>query len=104
MRPVRRTPAHQGDRLAELVCSNSMGSLLQDRALGILKRELLLLGSLLVRTACAHSLPGGAALTIDREAFAAEITSRIGRHPLIDLRRDESARFPTGRPSSPRDR
>ena len=96
MRPVRRTPAHQGDRLAELVCSNSMGSLLQDRALGILKRELLLLGSLLVRTACAHSLPGGAALTIDREAFAAEITSRIGRHPLIDLRRDEVCAIPEG--------
>lgn len=96
MRPRQPTPAHHTDRLAELVCSNSMGSLEQDRALGILKRELLLLGSLLVHAACRHALPGGSALTIDREAFAETVTGKIEAHPLVDLRRGELPAVPEG--------
>ncbi len=95
MRPGRPTQAHQSDRLAELVCSNSMGSLMPDRALGILKRELLQLGSLLIGTACQHALPAGSALAIDREAFAHDITSRISSHPGIQLLRQEIHGIPS---------
>ena len=75
MRPVRGTEAHVTDRLAELVCSNSMGSTLPDRALGILKNEMLRMGSLVIRTAFKHALPAGAALAVSREDFAEEITA-----------------------------
>ncbi len=96
MRPNRPTQAHQSDRLAELVCSNSMGSLMPDRALGILKRELLQLGSLLIETACQHALPAGSALALDREAFAQDITHRIASHPGICLQRQEIHSIPAG--------
>jgi methylenetetrahydrofolate--tRNA-(uracil-5-)-methyltransferase len=77
MRPVRGTEAHVTDRLAELVCSNSMGSTLPDRALGILKRSCLRMGSLvIVRTAFKHALPAGAALAVSREDFSAERSRR----------------------------
>ena len=74
-------PAHVTDRLAELVCSNSMGSTLPDRALGILKNEMLRLGSFVIRTAFKHALPAGQALAVGREEFAEEITARIAAHP-----------------------
>lgn len=96
MRPVRPTPAHITDRLAELVCSNSMGSTLPDRALGILKNEMLALGSFIIRTAFKHALPAGQALAVGREEFAAEVTSRIASHPRIELRREEVTAIPEG--------
>ena len=96
MRPVRPTPAHTGDRLAELVCSNSMGSTLPDRALGILKHEMLGLGSLIIRTAFKHALPAGSALAVSRDEFAAEITERIHNHPNIEVRREEVTTLPSG--------
>src|SRR5262245_32200538 len=75
MRPLRPTEAHITDRLAELVCSNSMGSTLPDRALGILKNELLRMGSLIIRTAFRHALPAGSALAVGRDEFAEEVTA-----------------------------
>ena len=89
MRPARTTGAHVGDRLAELVCSNSLGSKLPDRATGILQNEMHMLGSLLMRCAQASAVPAGGALAVDREEFAARVTECIGTHPNIQLRREE---------------
>lgn len=96
MRPQRGTEAHISDRLAELVCSNSMGSTLPDRALGILKNEMLRMGSLIIRTAFKHAVPAGSALAVSREEFSQEITDVIGTHPNIELRREEVKEIPDG--------
>jgi methylenetetrahydrofolate--tRNA-(uracil-5-)-methyltransferase len=96
MRPKRETPAHITDRLAELVCSNSMGSTLPDRALGILKNEMLAMGSMIIRTAFKHALPAGQALAVGREEFADDVTEKIGNHPNIELIRDEVTVIPDG--------
>ena len=89
MRPQRMTPAHVSPWLAELVCSNSLGSNLVDRAPGLLKQELRCLDSLIVATADATGVPAGGALAVDRDAFARMITDQIGSHPRITVRREE---------------
>ena len=89
MRPARPTPAHKTDRLAELVCSNSLKSNVAPSASWLLKEELRRAGSLLIRLADQTSVPGGAALAVDRECFAAAVTAKIEEHPLIELRREE---------------
>lgn len=89
MRPVRTTDAHQTDRLAELVCSNSLKSDQHPSASWLLKEELRGLGSLLLGAASRSRVPGGHALTVDRDVFAAEVTSAIESHPRIEIRRDE---------------
>jgi methylenetetrahydrofolate--tRNA-(uracil-5-)-methyltransferase len=94
MRPVHTTPAHVTDRLAELVCSNSLGSNLPDRPLGLLKAELRKLGSLILSVADETALPAGGALAVGREAFAERVTERIEAHPLIELRRQEVVALP----------
>jgi len=94
MRPVVNTPAHKTDLLAELVCSNSLGSNMPDRAPGLLKRELRSLGSLILRCADACTVPAGSALAVGREAFAQMVTIAIESHPNITLRRQEVARLP----------
>jgi methylenetetrahydrofolate--tRNA-(uracil-5-)-methyltransferase len=94
MRPLRSTPAHQTDRLAELVCSNSLGSNLPDRAMGVLKNELRRLESLILSVADETTVPAGGALAVGREAFAQRVTERIQSHPLIDLRRQEIEQVP----------
>jgi len=96
MRPHTLTPAHTGDDLAELVCSNSLGSDLPDRAPGLLKAELRRLGSLLIEVADAQRVPAGGALAVDREGFAAEATRRITTHPRIALIREEVTALPEG--------
>jgi methylenetetrahydrofolate--tRNA-(uracil-5-)-methyltransferase len=96
MRPMRPTEAHQTDRLAELVCSNSMGSTLPDRALGILKEEMTRLGSLIIATAFKHAVPAGHALAVSRDDFAQEITETIHAHPLIEVVRGEVTEIPAG--------
>jgi methylenetetrahydrofolate--tRNA-(uracil-5-)-methyltransferase len=96
MRPIRPTPAHVSDRLAELVCSNSLGSDLPDRAPGLLKSELRRLNSLIITVAEAAAVPAGGALAVDREKFAEEVTRRIESHPLIELRREEVIQIPAG--------
>ncbi|MYD09562.1 MAG: methylenetetrahydrofolate--tRNA-(uracil(54)-C(5))-methyltransferase (FADH(2)-oxidizing) TrmFO [Chloroflexi bacterium] len=89
MRPAQTTGAHVSDRLAELVCSNSLGSKLPDRATGILQNEMRMLGSLLMRCAQAAAVPAGGALAVDRERFAERVTEHVGAHPNIELRREE---------------
>src|SRR3954447_16174329 len=96
MRPRRRTPAHQTDRLAELVCSNSLKSELVDSAPWLLKEELRRLDSLLLMAAEKARVPGGHALTVDREIFSAEVTAAIAAEPLIEIRREEVRNIPEG--------
>lgn len=96
MRPVVPTGAHVSNQLAELVCSNSLGSNLPDRASGLLKDELRRLGSLLMAVAEETALPAGGALAVDREGFAAAVTARIESHPNIELIRAEMPAVPDG--------
>jgi methylenetetrahydrofolate--tRNA-(uracil-5-)-methyltransferase len=94
MRPARPTPAHQTDRLAELVCSNSLKSEQESTAPWLLKEELRRLGSLLLEAARKARVPGGHALTVDREIFSAEVTAAIASEPLVELRREEVTAIP----------
>jgi len=89
MRPKKQTGAHVSAELAELVCSNSFGSMLIDRASGLLKEEIKRLGSKLL--SCAHktSVPAGGALAVDRIAFAKLVTEEINNHPNITIIREE---------------
>lgn len=96
MRPGIPTGAHLSGYLAELVCSNSLGSNLIDRASGLLKEELRQLGSLLLECAEASALPAGAALAVDREIFAQMVTERISNHPRIRIIREEVKSIPEG--------
>src|ERR1700709_89265 len=89
MRPVRTTDAHQTDRLAELVCSNSLKSDQHPSASWQLKEELRRLDSLLMRAANDSRVPGGQALTVDRTGFAETVTNAIEAHPNIEIRREE---------------
>jgi methylenetetrahydrofolate--tRNA-(uracil-5-)-methyltransferase len=89
MRPVRATPAHQTDALAELVCSNSFKSVETVNAHGLLKAEMRLLGSINLQAADVARVPGGAALAVDRVAFAQAMQERIPRHPNITVVRGE---------------
>src|SRR5216684_697554 len=94
MRPVRRTAAHQTGQLAELVCSNSLKSDQGPSASWLLKEELRRLDSLLIGLADRARVPGGHALTVDREIFAAEVTQAIESEPLIEVRREEISNLP----------
>jgi len=94
MRPVKTTPAHSTDLLAELVCSNSLGALSSDRAVGLLKEEMKLVGSLIVGCAEEMAVPAGGALAVDRNAFARRVTERILGHPQIELVRQEVVSLP----------
>ena len=98
MRPAAMTPAHQTDRLAELVCSNSLKSEWLDDASGLLKQEMRSLGSLVLSCAERHRVPAGSALAVDRVGFAEEVTRAIQEHPLIRLVRQEAAELPAARP------
>ena len=95
MRPVRPTAVHKTDRLAELVCSNSLRGDKLDNAVGLLKEEMRRLGSLVLRAADEHRVPAGAALAVDRDRFSQAITDAIHAHPLITVVRDEVARIPS---------
>jgi len=94
MRPVRPTPAHVTDRCAELVCSNSFGSILPDRASGQLKWEMEQVGSLILHCAAASAVPAGRALAVDREKFADLVTKQLEEHPRIELIRQEVCGLP----------
>lgn len=98
MRPAVFTPAHKTDRLAELVCSNSLKSDSPDDCHGLLKRELTAYGSVMMAAARAHAIPAGSALAVDRDAFAAEVTARLERHSRITIVRDEVKAIPEERP------
>jgi methylenetetrahydrofolate--tRNA-(uracil-5-)-methyltransferase len=94
MRPVRTTGAHISDRLGELVCSNSFGSKLPDRASGMLKAELDALGSLLLECAERAALPAGGALAVDREVFAQYVTDAMRSNANIHIVREEVTEIP----------
>jgi len=89
MRPVRGTPAHKTDRLAELVCSNTFKSTELSSAHGLLKAEMRELGSMILECADVARVPAGSALGVDREVFAAAVTERVTNHPLIEIVREE---------------
>jgi len=95
MRPVRGTDAHQTDRLAELVCSNSFRA--DDwagNAVGLLHAEMRRLGSVIMACGDAHQVPAGGALAVDREGFAEAVTARLEAHPLVSIVREEVAGLP----------
>ena len=96
MRPKKSTGAHVTGDLAELVCSNSLGSLLPDRASGVLKNELSALGSLLLACAEESAVPAGFALAVDRERFSGLIGQKLTAHPNIRVLRQEITELPVG--------
>lgn len=89
MRPVKMTPAHRTDQLAELVCSNSLKSVESKTPAGLLKEEMRALGSLVLEAAEQHRVPGGTALAVDRERFAGEVSERLCAEPNLSLVREE---------------
>ncbi|MBN1830303.1 MAG: methylenetetrahydrofolate--tRNA-(uracil(54)-C(5))-methyltransferase (FADH(2)-oxidizing) TrmFO [Deltaproteobacteria bacterium] len=94
MKPRRFSPAHSSPLLAELVCSNSLGSGIADSAPGLLKEEMRRLGSLIIEAADATSVPAGKALAVDRQAFSRHIESRISALQNVSIIRDECTNIP----------
>ncbi len=94
MRPKRSTPAHRTDRLAELVCSNTLGGVEITTGAGLLKAEMSLLGSVVVEAAKESRVPAGGALGVDRVVFSEYVTRKIEGHPNIEVRREEVERVP----------
>ncbi|NCR90590.1 MAG: FADH(2)-oxidizing methylenetetrahydrofolate--tRNA-(uracil(54)-C(5))-methyltransferase TrmFO [Microcystis aeruginosa G11-01] len=94
MRPIRSSPAHHSQFLAELVCSNSFGAMAVDRATGLLHEELRRLNSLVIAQADQHSVPAGGALAVDRGVFSRNLTEMLANHPLITLKRQEITEIP----------
>ena len=94
MRPVRTTPVHQTDQLAELVCSNSLRGNALDQAAGLLKEEMRRMGSLVIRVADEVRVPAGSALAVDRGLFARRITEAVAARPEVRIHRGEVARLP----------
>ncbi len=95
MRPVRGTPAHQTDRLAELVCSNTFKSTEPTNAHGLLKAEMRVLGSLILSAADEARVPGGSALTVDRGVFSRAVQERLQAHPAVTVDRAEVTTLPS---------
>jgi len=96
MRPHVRTPAHESGDFAELVCSNSLGSLLESAAGGLLKKELELMDSLILRVAKKTMVPAGGALAVDRGEFAKEVTKALLEHAKISFVNEECREIPDG--------
>jgi len=97
MRPGVSSPAHTGSDLAELVCSNSLRGDSLSNAVGLLKAEMEILDSLILRAARSTAIPAGGALAVDRKQFSAEITSALEAHPLISIERKEIRDIPEGK-------
>jgi methylenetetrahydrofolate--tRNA-(uracil-5-)-methyltransferase len=95
MRPLRGTEAHKTDRLAELVCSNTFKSTETTNAHGLLKAEMRLLGSMILECADEARVPGGSALTVDRDVFSAAVHARVLAHPRIAVLREEVSTLPS---------
>src|SRR6266540_3694578 len=94
MRPMKQTPAHRTDKLAEIVCSNSLKSDEPGTASYLLKEQLRRANSLVMQAATATRVPAGAALAVDREQFADYITERIAANPNIEIVREEATTIP----------
>ncbi len=97
MRPEKSSPAHHTGNLAELVCSNSMKSTREDSAAGLLKRELKMLGSVLLACAEQAAVPAGGALAVDRERFSQLVEERVAAADNIEVVRAEASEIPSGR-------
>src|SRR3954463_7861406 len=95
MRGVRGTPAHKTDRLAELVCSNTFKSTETSNAHGLLKAEMRLLGSIVLQAADEARVPGGSALTVDRDVFSRAVSDRLAAHARIEIVREEVCDIPS---------
>ena len=94
MRPLQRTEAHQTDRLAELVCSNTFKSTEVTNAHGLLKAEMRALGCLILEGADAARVPAGSALAVDRDLFSSFVHERVHAHPRIRVERGEATALP----------
>jgi methylenetetrahydrofolate--tRNA-(uracil-5-)-methyltransferase len=95
MRPVVGTEAHKTDRLAELVCSNTFKSTETSNAHGLLKAEMRLLGCMILQCADEARVPGGSALTVDRDVFSAAVHARVTAHARITVERGEVTSLPS---------
>ena len=96
MKPHKMSPAHHSDQFAELVCSNSFRGDKLTNAVGLLKEEMRILGSLIMRCADETKVPAGGALAVDRDSFSAHVTKAITEHPLIELVHEEAVSIPDG--------
>lgn len=96
MRPVKQTPAHHTDKFAELVCSNSLRANSLTNAVGVLKEEMRMLNSVIIKAADECSVPAGGALAVDRHEFAARVTDFVQNHPNVTVIREEVTDIPTG--------
>ena len=94
MKPYRYSPAHKSSGFAELVCSNSFRSDRLENAVGLLKEEMRMLGSLIMRAADATKVPAGGALAVDRDLFSEFVTDAVRKHPLIEVREEEIDQIP----------
>ncbi len=96
MRPHKMTPAHHGGDFAELVCSNSLRSDSLQNAVGVLKEEMRIMDSLIMRIADANRIPAGSALAVDREHFSKAISDTLAQHPLVEIIHEEVIKIPQG--------
>ena len=96
MRPNQMTPAHHSGNFAELVCSNSLRADGLNNAVGVLKKEMEMLDSIVIKYAREHQVPAGGALAVDRENFSKAITEYISNHPLIEVIHEEVKSIPEG--------
>ena len=96
MKPRKMSPAHHTDQFAELVCSNSFRGDRLSNAVGLLKEEMRILGSLIMKCADETRVPAGGALAVDRDSFSGLVTSYISGHPLIDIVHEEAVTIPDG--------
>ena len=94
MKPSKFSPAHNNNDLAEIVCSNSFKSNLITNACGLLKQELRILDSLLIKTADETSVPAGQALAVDREEFSKKVTQKLSKYKNINIIREEVTKIP----------
>lgn len=96
MRPKKMTPAHKSEKFAELVCSNSLRSNALTNAVGVMKEEMRMFNSLIMKVADETAVPAGSALAVDRELFSQKITDAIKNHPLVEVVKSEVKEIPEG--------
>ena len=97
MRPKKMTPAHHSENFAELVCSNSLRADGTGNAVGVLKAEMEMMDSIIIKFARIHQVPAGGALAVDRDNFSKAITDYIVNHPLVEVIHEEVTEFPKGK-------
>ncbi|MFC6038316.1 FADH(2)-oxidizing methylenetetrahydrofolate--tRNA-(uracil(54)-C(5))-methyltransferase TrmFO [Paenisporosarcina macmurdoensis] len=96
MRPVKQTPAHHTDKFAELVCSNSLRANTLTNAVGVIKEEMRMLDSVIMKAADQCAVPAGGALAVDRHEFAGYVTECVKNHPLVEVINEEVTEIPEG--------